>query len=144
MTTIKRLDRKINKFFELKMKRYNELDREIDTSRDGDRYFANFSNLLRWNMREIFILSHLLFELENLKNILDLSFDGMREYKFNEEGIQRLLNYHNKLIIDVMNEDTLNFSTSPESDMEKHARYMAKRKVWELIDIEVRVLKNNY
>lgn len=105
----------------------NKLREEVQQSLDISESHGNLQALickLSWKTRDIILFNSMLSELIQCENILNLK-DQTDEYIYTRfhEHIERIRSY-------VMNENTLNFSTSPESNLKSRAEFMSYRKVF--------------
>jgi len=79
---------------------------------------------LTWKLRDLFLNTNRLSTIQTPLVILE-----SEEYS-DEEKMERLKRFAQSLIDQVMMEDTLNYSTSPESNLNRRAQYMAYREIY--------------
>ena len=79
---------------------------------------------LTWKLRDLFLNTNRLSTIQTPLAILE-----SEEYS-DEEKMERLKRFAQSLIDQVMMEDTLNYSTSPESNLNRRAQYMAYREIY--------------
>ena len=130
MTLEKRL-LKIKVKVEVLHERYVTMKKELDEGfkerlmRDIESEVGGaLSQDLTWKLRDLFLNTNRLSTIQTPLAILE-----SEEYS-DEEKMERLKRFAQSLIDQVMMEDTLNYSTSPESNLNRRAQYMAYREIY--------------
>lgn len=130
MTLEKRL-LKIKVKVEVLHERYVTMKKELDEGfkerlmRDIESEVGGaLSQDLTWKLRDLFLNTNRLSTIQTPLAILE------SEQYSDEEKMERLERFAQSLIAQVMMENTLNYSTSPEANLNSRAQYMAYREIY--------------